>query len=221
MNSQTHELPYSDLLDRAGASGAILHRDDIYTSGPPSPVVCEPIFEFVDSHVGASFLDVGCGIGPYLAALVETGREGIGIELDQEQVELARALGRDARRMSAEQLAFPDDSFDSVVMIEVLEHLPNPETALGEIARVTRRNLVMTVPDISCLPLMSQRGVSPWHVLEGTHVNFFTPQSLRSTLLRYFDRCEVTQLLPFMEIDGVSAFTHIAAVASGPHRDRR
>ncbi|MFN8035245.1 MAG: class I SAM-dependent methyltransferase [Acidimicrobiia bacterium] len=212
---QTHEqeLPYFDTLDRAGHDGRILHRDDIYCSGPPSSIVCEPILDFAIRHVGDTFLDVGCGIGPYLERLTALGRRGVGVELSSDQVETARALGRDVRMMSALDLDFADRSFDSVVMVEVLEHLPDPERALAEAARVGRANLVMTVPDISCVPLMSSRGVVPWHLLESTHVNFFTPESLRRVLLRHFDSVEVTQLVPIMEIDGVPAYTHIAAVA--------
>ena len=43
-------------------------------------------------------------------------------------------------------LPFPDDAFDLVLAIEVLEHVPDPEEALGEIARVASADLIVSVP---------------------------------------------------------------------------
>lgn len=46
----------------------------------------------------------------------------------------------------AARLPFPDGSFDLVLAMEVLEHLPEPERALSEIARVARRDIILSVP---------------------------------------------------------------------------
>src|SRR3546814_7464364 len=43
-------------------------------------------------------------------------------------------------------LPFPDDSFDLVLGIEVLEHVPVPDRALSEIRRVGRESFVLSVP---------------------------------------------------------------------------
>ncbi len=46
----------------------------------------------------------------------------------------------------ATTLPFPDDSFDLVLAIEVFEHLPDPDAALRELARVTTGQLIASVP---------------------------------------------------------------------------
>jgi ubiquinone/menaquinone biosynthesis C-methylase UbiE len=207
------ELPYQALFTEAEASGRVLHRNDIYGSGPPVDAVSEEIFQFVATNTGQTILDVGCGIGPYVSRLTALGRSCIGIEIDESIVEAARALGRDVRCMSAYDLRFPDRSFDSVILVETLEHLPEFEKALNEASRVARQSIVVTVPDISALSEMSKRQVVPWHLLEATHVNFFTPETLRKVLLRYSQECESTRLGAFFEVDGALIFMHAAAVA--------
>jgi len=44
------------------------------------------------------------------------------------------------------RLPFPDDSFDLVLGIEVLEHVPDPDAALREVARVGRGAVLLSVP---------------------------------------------------------------------------
>ena len=46
----------------------------------------------------------------------------------------------------AEELPFGDDEFDLVAAIETLEHVPDPERTLAEMARVARRHLLVSVP---------------------------------------------------------------------------
>lgn len=206
-------LPYEDLLKDAELSGRVLHRSDIYGSGPPVDAVSEEILQFVVDHTGQTVLDVGCGIGPYVERLAGIGRTCIGIEIDEAVVAAARGMGRDVRHMSAYNLEFPNRSFDSVILVETLEHLDDFETALAEASRVARETIVVTVPDISAIPPMSKRQVVPWHLLEATHVNFFTPTLLRRVLLKYSATCEATRLGLFFEVDGAPVFMHAAAVA--------
>ena len=206
-------LPYQDVLDEAGLTGRVLHRADIYGSGPPVDLVSEEILSFAELHCGSSVLDVGAGIGPYVARLAASGRRALGIELDPTIVSAAENLGRPVRTGSAMDLPFDDGSFETVLLIESLEHFDDPERAVAEARRVCSRNLIVTVPDIGAVPLLSQRGVVPWHLLEGTHVNFFTTEILRRLLLRHFDACETTHLGHFFTVDEQPVYMHAAAVA--------
>jgi 2-polyprenyl-3-methyl-5-hydroxy-6-metoxy-1,4-benzoquinol methylase len=212
-NGRAAELPYQDVIDEAERSGTVLHRENIYRSGPPVDAVSDEILGFVLSNVEDTVLDIGCGAGPYVARINGSGKRCIGIDLDPRAVEQAQALGRPVFPMSADNLAFADNAFDSVVLIETLEHLPNYDRALSEAARVARSSVVVTVPDISVIPRMSKRQVVPWHLLEATHVNFFTPETLRTTLLRYASSCDATQLGDFFDVDGEVLHMHAAAVA--------
>ena len=47
------------------------------------------------------------------------------------------------------------------------------------------------MPNIGVSPELSELQMVPWHILEAGHVNFFTTETLRKTLLRFFPRVEV------------------------------
>lgn len=97
-------------------------------------------------------------------------------------------------------------------MIEVLEHVPNPDAMLREVARVASRRFLVTVPDISAIPRCASQQVVPWHLLEATHVNFFNAVSLRALLERYFRVEELFWLHP-VQVNRMSYFTSVAALA--------
>ncbi|MDW8146121.1 MAG: class I SAM-dependent methyltransferase [Roseiflexaceae bacterium] len=96
-----------------------------------------------------SILDVGAGLG-HLLEYVEKrkGIKGLGIEITDAKIEYARERGIDLRKGDASDLQFPDKSFDIVVSCEVIEHLPYGvyEKALKEIARVSRKYVLIEVP---------------------------------------------------------------------------
>ena len=95
-------------------------------------------------------LEVGCGEGIVLATLAARlpGTRFDGLELDETSLAQARARCPDARlvRGDACELPFEARSFDLVVCLEVLEHLPEPARALRELRRVARAGCLLSVP---------------------------------------------------------------------------
>ena len=94
-------------------------------------------------------LEVGCGEGRQLTAIGSRFPTAQLIGLDLPDVELVEAWDGVESTMvqgSALTLPFSADSFDLVLAIEVLEHLPDPEQALREIARVASGAVVLSVP---------------------------------------------------------------------------
>lgn len=89
-------------------------------------------------------LDVGCGIGDFVAFRPET----VGVDINPETVAWCGDNGLDVRLMEGNLLPFADCEFDSVIMDNVLEHIPFPGPLLGEIARVMApgASLVVGVP---------------------------------------------------------------------------
>lgn len=95
---------------------------------------------------GSKILDIGCHQGEFLLAL--GNRIGPSVGLDP----LATPYERGNVRISAEPfrkpLAFPDASFDAIVMLATLEHIRDKQPLVEECARLLRQGgrLIITVP---------------------------------------------------------------------------
>jgi len=80
--------------------------------------------------VGAGVLDLGCGCGvPVAATLADGGHHVTGVDLSEVQITRARQLVPHATLMHADanQITFPDHTFDAVVCLYALIHMPLDE----------------------------------------------------------------------------------------------
>jgi 2-polyprenyl-3-methyl-5-hydroxy-6-metoxy-1,4-benzoquinol methylase len=99
-----------------------------------------------------SVLDVGCGEGVLTHEWAERlgERPVVGIDLDDAKLraEWARRSrpNLEYRAADATALDFADGELDLAAAIEVLEHVPEPEATVAEMARVARRHLLVSVP---------------------------------------------------------------------------
>lgn len=95
------------------------------------------------SGSGLRILDCGCGAGSYVTELVEHGCDAYGVEFSSEKVAAFRAHSLTPDRVVEGDIAnppFDDGSFDTVIMNEVLEHVPNQAAALAAIRRLLRHD---------------------------------------------------------------------------------
>lgn len=92
---------------------------------------------------GASVLDLGCGCGlPVARALTSSGHRVIGVDISAVQIDRARRLVPSATflRADATRIRFPDGSFDAVICLYALIHMPIDDQAqlIAGIARWLR-----------------------------------------------------------------------------------
>lgn len=100
----------------------------------------------VDEAAFVDVLDVGCGTGATLAAILASRPDtrARGIDISPEMVAVARGRlttpdgSAEVQVADAECLPFPDASVDLVVCVDSLHHYPDPRGALAEMHRVTR-----------------------------------------------------------------------------------
>ena len=189
----------------------VLHREDIYGYGPPTPEVDLQVLELART-LPAPILDFGCGSGALVRALLREGRTAQGIEL--RRPEIVASLKDDVRPfVRLHQGSFPlpyrDDEFGGVICAEVLEHVPEWQQALQELSRIAARAII-TVPDMSAIPSLHPHHVIPWHLLESTHVNFFTQRSLHAAVSKVFSRVRFLRLGQIL-VYGTRVFTSLVA----------
>lgn len=104
---------------------------------------------FLDEVDPTRVLEIGVGEGIVTSRLIERFPAASVLGLDLPDEGLAADWGE--RGLScifgdATTLPFPDDAFDLVMAIEVFEHLPDPDAALAELARVCSGSLIASVP---------------------------------------------------------------------------
>lgn len=201
---------YAHLLTTA----RVLGRNAIYGYGPPAEVADE--FKRFAARVSGRVLDFGAGSGDLVAWLRARGIDATGIELDEQRI--TGALKADAREHmrlypGTLPLPFTDMEFDWITATEVIEHVPDIVRYVPEFARLLRADghLLLTTPDISSIPAGFLTGTVPWHLLESTHVNFFTPASVEALFASHFRLRECYSLAPH-EVNGFHVPGSIGAV---------
>jgi ubiquinone/menaquinone biosynthesis C-methylase UbiE len=93
-------------------------------------------------------LEVGAGEGVISQKLYKRFGSAVGLDLPDAGLreEWRSRPGPHYLHADAERMPFDDRQFDLIVCVEVLEHLRNPEVGLRELARVSSRHLVLSVP---------------------------------------------------------------------------
>jgi SAM-dependent methyltransferase len=157
------------------------------------------ILEFVKTRAGRRIVDLGCGTGGYALMLQRAGFEVTALDSNPAHVAAATTLGVPAFEVDG-ALPFADHSVDTVVMIEVLEHVPDEALAplLEEVGRIVRTNVLLTVPDCGDVSRMRDVGVTLEHFLASDHVQFFTAGSLGALLSEFFPKVEIVRGDPIL-----------------------
>lgn len=95
-----------------------------------------------------SLLDIGCGTGYFTEWIRDRGYEVTAVDRSETMLKAARARfgGKvQVRRMDAERLRFPSNTFDRALMMTSLEFTNEPSQALQEAMRVSKSGIVVGV----------------------------------------------------------------------------
>ncbi|HSJ34288.1 MAG TPA: class I SAM-dependent methyltransferase [Acidimicrobiia bacterium] len=100
------------------------------------PSHLETVDRLLPLQPSTTVLEVGCGSGHLTKRLAARGVDIIGIDANPNAAEVADSYR--VRTMRAEALDFEDNSFDALVSVHAIEHIPALEAALVDMARVLR-----------------------------------------------------------------------------------
>jgi 2-polyprenyl-3-methyl-5-hydroxy-6-metoxy-1,4-benzoquinol methylase len=152
-----------------------------------------------------SLLDVGCGEGVLVQRMAQRlcERRVVGVDLEEASIQAGwarhRAPNLEYRTMRAQELPFEQDEFDTVSAIEVLEHLPDPERTLAQMARCARCHLLVSVPREPLWRALNLARGAYWRQLGNTpgHLNQWSRTAFVRLLSRHGEVVEARSPLPW------------------------
>jgi 2-polyprenyl-3-methyl-5-hydroxy-6-metoxy-1,4-benzoquinol methylase len=199
-------------------SGVTVSEDGVVTGntydkyGSGNPVVRRlmsaferSLDELLDLAAPGSLLDVGCGEGVLVHrwAAHRPHARMVGIDLEEESIQEGwsrrQAPNLEYRIMEAANLPFGDAEFELASAIEVLEHLPDPEHTVGEMARCARGHLLVSVPREPLWRMLNVARGAYWTALGNTpgHLNHWSRRSFVELLSRHGEVVEVRSPFPW------------------------
>jgi 2-polyprenyl-3-methyl-5-hydroxy-6-metoxy-1,4-benzoquinol methylase len=162
--------------------------------------------ELLSRAHATSVLDVGCGEGVLVERWARSLGEQVrivGVDLEEESIQAGWAQHR-APNLSYEvmrggELPFAAQEFDLVSAIEVLEHIPDPEGTLSEMARCARGHLLVSVPHEPLWRVLNVARGAYVRDLGNTpgHINHFSKRSFARLLARHGDVVELRSPFPW------------------------
>jgi 2-polyprenyl-3-methyl-5-hydroxy-6-metoxy-1,4-benzoquinol methylase len=190
-------VPTGNTYDKYGSSNPVVKRlmagfhealDELWATAAPESV-----------------LDVGCGEGVLTVEWAERLGDGRVVGIDLEDPKLRAEWEKRARPNlefrveEATRLSFADGEFDMASATEVLEHLPQPERTVEEMARVARRWLLVSVPREPLWRGLNMARGAYVRDLGNTpgHVNHWSKRALMSLLSRHGTVEEARSPLPW------------------------
>lgn len=171
---------------------------------------------------GSRLLEIGCGAGNLLLQASVRGSHPVALDLAMQALTFVRSRLREARSGSeaprdfsclqsiGEYLPLASDSFDCILLSEVIEHLQVPQISIREATRVLRPGgrLLVTTPNYRSLWPVMERAVDMMNMaprMAGEqHISRFHPNSLKHLLIgsglgiEYFGT--IYNLSPFLSI---------------------
>ncbi|MEA2493380.1 MAG: hypothetical protein QOJ29_1291 [Thermoleophilaceae bacterium] len=186
MTGVTQEpVPTGNTYDKYGSTNPVVRR---LMAGFEST-----LDELWHKAAPTSILDVGCGEGVLTEQWADKLGSGriVGIDLDDPKLKAEwhkrQRANLEYRVEDATNLSFADHEFDMAAAIEVLEHVPDPERTVAEMARVAKSWLLVSVPREPLWRGLNMARGAYIKDLGNTpgHINHWSKRSFKSMLARH------------------------------------
>ena len=183
--STVEAVPTGNTFDKYGSTNPVVRRlmDRFHTD----------LDALWDRAEPRSVLDVGCGEGVLTYEWAERLGDAriVGIDLDDPKLaaewQTRQRANLEYRVEEATSLSFSDGEFDAAAAIEVLEHVPDPEATVAEMARVAERWLLVSVPREPLWRGLNMARGAYWGSLGNTpgHLNHWSKRSFTRMLSQH------------------------------------
>lgn len=131
-------------------------------------------------------LDIGCGAGSLLKAAGRAGWQAEGLDISKTAIDHVRASGFPAFLGQLSDANYPGAHFDVVTASELMEHVPDPESLVAEIARILRPGGLWWATTPHATGLSSQLLGLKWSVISPPeHLHLFSINGIKILLLNH------------------------------------
>jgi SAM-dependent methyltransferase len=124
-----------------GKDGKLMASRDKQEVGPASRLIADLTAAWYDENLkkfaSGKLLDLGCGKAPLYGAYAPLVDEVVLADWEQSPYQKVHV---DVRCDITKRLPFKDNSFDTVLLSDVLEHIPDPQYPMKEVARILKPN---------------------------------------------------------------------------------
>lgn len=130
----------------------------------------------------ADFLDVGCSFGAFVRQAGKQGYRARGMDVSSYAVNAARESGLDVVRGKPGTGNLAPESQDIITLVEVLEHLENPDSSLKELAAALRPGGLLLLQTANFEGLQAKRAGKDYHYYLPGHLYYYSTRNLESFL---------------------------------------
>jgi len=168
---------------------------------------------------GGRALDVGCGVGQVVAALTREGCEAHGVDVAPANIDRAQQFSPRCLLYDGRHLPYPDNHFDSVGALNVLEHVEDPEDFIRELVRVCAPGGRIVISSPNFLRFLGFRDYHPRMRGLGNKWRNFRALLVRRRLMRSqpervrFERMQPIIKTPFTPDDDAIVCTNALDIA--------
>ena len=118
-------------------------------------VLLNSVLSIFEADKRGRVLDLGCGDGDYSWGLKKLGYDVVPCDMDSERFRFHDEMLFKSFNI-INKLPFEDQSFDYILLMEVIEHLPNPYEVMEELSRILKKGGVLIVSTPNILSLKSR-----------------------------------------------------------------
>lgn len=131
------------------------------------------------------FLDIGSSFGGFLEVAKEEGFQVQGVEISEYAASYANQNNIPTFQGNLYDAKFPNESFDVISLIEVIEHIENPNRFFQELTRILKPGGLLLLQTANFEGWQAKEEGSSYHYYMPGHVFYYSDTLLKKILTRY------------------------------------
>ncbi len=140
------------------------------------------IYQSINVDFPKRILDVGCAFGGFLSEAQKKGLHTYGVEISDYSFEIAKKKGIEMLGKDIQNIDIPENFFDIITMIEIIEHLTNPKKTIEKLFKSLQKGGILLIQTANMDALQARIFGKNYHYFLPGHLHYFTDKSLRFLL---------------------------------------